>query len=84
MNIKISNREVEVIELISMGYTDKEIGKRLFISHYTVGDHRRTVKIKLDCPNAPSIVRKAFEMGILPLIKNEISSFGSFIAQDSK
>ncbi len=71
MNYKISNREKEVIDLISLGYTDKEIGVRLYISHYTVSDHRKNIKLKMECANAPSIVRKAFEMGILPLVKNE-------------
>ena len=30
MRFTLSQREQEVLELISMGYTDKEIGARLF------------------------------------------------------
>ena len=76
----ISNREKEVIHLISLGYTDKEIGARLFISPYTVGDHRRNIKLKMNCPNAPAIVRRAFELGLLSFAKNRSSiSYGKLI-----
>ena len=67
MQIAISDREREVIHLISLGLTDKEIGARLYLSPYTVSDHRKNIKIKMGCPNAPAVVRKAFEMGVLKI-----------------
>ena len=67
MRIKISDREKEIITLISLGYTDKEISTRLFLSQYTVSDHRKNIKLKLGCNNAPSVVRKAFELGLLSI-----------------
>lgn len=63
----ISRREQEVLELISLGHTDKEIGRILFLSLNTVKSHRKNVIEKLSCRNAPQSVRKAIELEILPL-----------------
>ena len=35
----MSDREIEVLVLLARGMTNKEIGKRLFISPRTVGHH---------------------------------------------
>lgn len=63
----ISRREQEVLELISLGYIDKEIASILYLSLNTVKTHRKSVIEKLACRNAPASVRKAFELQILPL-----------------
>lgn len=65
MNCSLTKRESEVLELISLGFTDKEIGTKLFLSHYTVTDHRYSLFRKLDGRNAASVIRRAFETGIL-------------------
>jgi|GEM_PF-6014358 len=67
LNCNISTREIEIIELVSQGLTDKEIGMQLYISHYTVADHRKNVKAKMGCVNGPNMVRRAFELGLLPI-----------------
>jgi len=36
---RITEREAEIIELIRQGDTNREIGEKLFISHYTVNNH---------------------------------------------
>ncbi len=35
----ITNRELEIIEQVQQGFTNKEIGEKLFISPYTVNNH---------------------------------------------
>ena len=70
MNYNSTKRESEVLELISLGYTDKEIGSKLFLSHYTVTDHRYSVLRKLNGKNAAGMVRRAFEAGLL-MIENK-------------
>jgi len=65
--MKITHREMEVLDLISLGYTDIEIGKLLFLSHHTIKDHRRKVIQKLGMNNAASAVREAFLRNILPI-----------------
>lgn len=67
---RISQREKEVLNLISLGLNDKQIGKQLFLSHWTVKDHRKRIISKMACANAPSAVRRGFELGILPLQEN--------------
>ena len=70
MNLPLTPRESEVLELISFGFTDKEIGNKLFLSHYTVTDHRYNLFKKLNGRNAASLVRRAFETGALSLRTN--------------
>lgn len=61
----ITKREKEVLELISLEYTTREIAKKLFVSTYTVDTHRRNILIKLDCKNMAGMIRKGFELGLL-------------------
>lgn len=65
MKLSLTTRETQVLELISYGFTDKEIGSKLFLSHYTVTDHRYSLLKKLKGKNAASMIRRAFETGAL-------------------
>lgn len=62
---KISKREFEVLNLISLGYKIHEIAKHLFISPHTVISHRKNLFYKLDASNSGNLIRKAFEYRIL-------------------
>jgi len=44
---EISQREKEVLKLVAMGMTNKEIAERLYISLHTVITHRRNITAKL-------------------------------------
>lgn len=44
----LSAREQEIAELVAQGLSNKEIGQRLGISHWTVSTHLRRVFAKLD------------------------------------
>jgi DNA-binding NarL/FixJ family response regulator len=44
---EISLREKEVLKLVALGLTNKEIGERLFISTHTVITHRKNITAKL-------------------------------------
>ncbi|MBN2482180.1 MAG: helix-turn-helix transcriptional regulator [Bacteroidales bacterium] len=46
-NYEISEREKEVLRLVALGLTNKEIGERLFISSHTVITHRKNISAKL-------------------------------------
>ena len=65
----ISNRESEVLNLLSFGLTTQVISKRLFLSHHTINSHRKNLLIKLNANNTPELIRRAFETGYLT-IKN--------------
>lgn len=61
----ITEREVEIVHLLSMGYSSKEIGEMLFISEHTVNTHRRNMVRKLDLKNSYQLIVWAFKERIL-------------------
>ena len=61
----ISDRECEVLKLISQEYTTKQIASTLYLSPHTVDSHKKNLKLKLDVKNSAGLVRRGFEMGIL-------------------
>lgn len=65
--MSISNREMEVLQLIADEYTSEEIAKRLFISAHTVLSHRKRMMCKLDVKNTAGLIRRAFEIGFLTI-----------------
>ena len=60
-----SDREHEILRLISSGKTSEQIAERLKISHLTVKAHRRNMMRKLNVNNAAELISKALEMGFL-------------------
>jgi DNA-binding NarL/FixJ family response regulator len=65
----LTERELEVLSLLAEGRVKKEIAERLHISLSTVVTHVTHIYEKLNAPNAPSAIAKAFQLGILPLSK---------------
>lgn len=59
----LTEREVEILRLIAQGYSNKEIGDRLFISHRTVDTHRTNLMKKLDVHNIAGLIRYAIRGG---------------------
>lgn len=53
---EFTNREIEVIRNINEGYTNKEIGKNMKISEYTVKRHISNILKKLDLKNRKEIL----------------------------
>ena len=63
--LSISEREKEVLRLISDEMTNGEIAQSLYISQHTVISHRRNLLSKFNAKNSVGLVRRAFEYGIL-------------------
>lgn len=55
----LSKREREVFPLMALGYTNKEIANRLFISTKTVEAHKASIMHKLALNSRPELVRYA-------------------------
>jgi DNA-binding NarL/FixJ family response regulator len=55
----LSDRELEIFNLIGKGETNAQIGERLHISPRTVEAHRSNIKTKLSLPDGSSLVRRA-------------------------
>lgn len=66
-NTEISARELEVLELICHGMTNKEIADRLFISAKTVEGHKAKLMIKTETKNTVSLVLYALKNKLVKL-----------------
>lgn len=65
MSHSISNREIEVLELVAFEFTSKEIAQALYISTHTALTHRKNLMGKLKVKNTAGLVRRGFELGFL-------------------
>lgn len=59
---EISNREMEIIQLIIDGKSSKEIADSLFISYHTVTTHRKNINKKLNVKNPQDLIRIKMEL----------------------
>jgi len=62
---KLTDREEEILILIAEGFSNKEIGERLFISHRTVDTHRTNIMKKIDARNIAGVIRYAIKNGYI-------------------
>ena len=61
----LTKREKEVLKLIAEGHTYRKIAEMLFISHYTVINHRQNIIQKLGLNNNAELVQFAIKYGFI-------------------
>ena len=61
----LSEREREVLRLLALGHTNKEIAKKLYLSVRTAETHRAHIMQKLRLTTRAELVRYALERGLL-------------------
>jgi two-component system response regulator NreC len=61
----LTSREREVVRLVALGHTNREIAKRLFLSVRTVETHRARIQKRLELTSRAELVRWALEEGLL-------------------
>ena len=61
----LSEREIEVLQLISEGLTNQEIATKLYLSLHTVKVHARNIYGKLGVKNRTQAVAKGKALGFL-------------------
>ncbi|MEZ4520729.1 MAG: tetratricopeptide repeat protein [Thermomicrobiales bacterium] len=61
----LTGREIEVLQLVSEGLTNAEVGERLYISPRTVGQHLRSIYGKLDVNSRTAAARFAIDHDII-------------------
>lgn len=61
----LTDREIEIIKLVSEGFSNKQIGEKLFISHRTVDTHRTNLMNKIEVHNVAGIVKFAIAHGLI-------------------
>ncbi|MEX2595715.1 MAG: response regulator transcription factor [Salibacteraceae bacterium] len=54
--VNISERELEVLQLIAQGLTAKQIGEKLHVSFHTVMTHRKNMMAKLGLNNTAGLI----------------------------
>ena len=61
----LSEREMEILDLLALGQTTQQIANGLFLSENTIKTHVRHILEKLGAANRTEAVSKAMQMGIL-------------------
>ena len=61
----LSPRELEVLQLIAQGFSNQEIGKRLFLALDTVKGHNRRIFEKLQVQRRTEAIARARELGLI-------------------
>ncbi|WP_396185320.1 response regulator [Flavobacterium sp.] len=61
----LSNKENEVLGLISKGLTTNEIATKLFVSSRTIETHRANILKKLEVKNTAELIKRAAEMNLI-------------------
>jgi LuxR family maltose regulon positive regulatory protein len=61
----LSQRELEVLQLIAQGFSNREISERLFLALSTVKGHNRNIFGKLQVQRRTEAVARARELGLL-------------------
>jgi DNA-binding NarL/FixJ family response regulator len=61
----LTEREIEILKLISLEFSGKEIGEKLFISAYTVETHRKNLIKKLNVKNTIGLVKYALKNNLI-------------------
>lgn len=62
---RLSDREVEVLRLVSRGKTNREVGAALFISEHTVARHLSNIFTKLGVSSRAAATAHAYEHGLV-------------------
>ena len=64
--LALSKRELEVLNLLAQGFSNKEIAARLFVSLSTVKTHNQNIFVKLDVKRRTQAVEKAKRLSLIP------------------
>ena len=65
--VNLTRREIEILQLIGEGFTNKEMARELDLSSNTVHVHRNNIMQKLDIHKQADLIRYAIKEGICQL-----------------
>ncbi len=66
-SVKLTDREIEVVKMLSLGLSKKEIADKLFISPRTIDAHRSNIMEKLELKSTVDLVKYAIKQQIIEL-----------------
>jgi DNA-binding CsgD family transcriptional regulator len=61
----LTRRELDIVRLVAIGWTNREIARELFVSVRTVDMHVRNTLRKLNCRSRADAARRASELGLV-------------------
>jgi DNA-binding NarL/FixJ family response regulator/anti-sigma regulatory factor (Ser/Thr protein kinase) len=61
----LSPQDREILRMAAEGFTSREIGRKLFLSHYTVDSYRSELMRRLGLTHRPELVKFAVSTGLL-------------------
>jgi DNA-binding CsgD family transcriptional regulator len=64
-SINLTEREIEILHLMSQGYSSREISEALFISLHTVYKHRKNMLKKMDVKRTGDLIKAALKAGLI-------------------
>lgn len=67
ITFQLTERELEVLKLIVLGFSNKQIAKKLFIEATGVEYHKRNLREKLNVTKTVELAVKAIELGFVTL-----------------
>lgn len=69
--LNVTSKERQVLALVSMGLTTKEIANELNLSHHTIETHRKNLLRKYEAKNSAELIKK----NSLELIHKTVTAF---------
>lgn len=64
--LRISARELEVLELMAQGLSNRQIADRLFVSVNTIKTHAASLFLKLEAERRTQAIEKAKRLSLIP------------------
>lgn len=61
----LSDREIEILQLVAEGFATKDIASRLFVSQNTIEFHRKNIMRKLGVNNMAQLVKEGIAKGYI-------------------
>lgn len=68
---KLTRRELQILEMLAEGMSNKEIAEKIFLSRRTVETHRKNIIEKTNCKNSSALIKYAIEKGYLKNVNIE-------------
>jgi DNA-binding CsgD family transcriptional regulator len=73
----LTRRELEVLRLVAVGRTNREVGQQLFLSPRTIDMHVRNMLAKLGCRSRTEATGRAHELGLLEPVRSQPYASGA-------
>ncbi len=64
--LELSKRELEILNLMAQGHSNKEIAAKIFVSVSTIKTHNQHLFVKLDVKRRTQAVEKAKRLNLIP------------------